>query len=445
MAKIDPNDYNYGAEQYNIPDQDLAMTQTPDELPNEVKAAIMQAQVKAARPKMDMATNMPALAALSAPEAAAPSPEVDPTADYAKALEHARGVEGGNNLLKATNALVGARSLYHGAKTDMSPYNDVLDSINKTEMGKAQDMSSKEKFGQELTQGQLDKQKLEKGKVDLSNEAAKADPNSDVSKLYRQVLKRAGMKDSDIGNASAATLEKAMPGIERMMIAQENRAARWDAKHSAEMAKADANAQKQALLLKDDLDPNKARGGNLAFNQKKVDQAERLEALITDSNGNVSNLDQRQIEELAIGLNSMLTNSSTGAASQVAALVPKSAIGNAKKLQEWLFNEPTGTNQLEFVKRMADTVDREKSTAMHQVQKAQVQRLSAHSGLSKSNPALYNEILQGYGLTPEAMEDVKKGPAKTRSHADEDIMLDPKSGRKVRVDHNTKKVLGWAD
>ena len=253
------------------------------------------------------------------------------------------------------------------------------------------------------------------------------------------------MKDSDIGNASAATLEKAMPGIERMMVAQENRAARWDTKHSAEMAKADANQQKQALLLKDDLDPNKARGGNLAFNQKKVDQAERLEALITDSNGNVSNLDQRQIEELAIGLNSMLTNASTGAASQVAALVPKSAVGNVQKLKEWLSNEPTGTNQLEFVKRMADTVNREKATAQNQVMKAQVQRLSAHSGLQKTNPDLYNEITQSYGLTPDAIEQFKKGSSKSKEPAGEDIMLDPKSGRKVRVDHNTKKVIGWAD
>jgi hypothetical protein len=162
--------------------------------------------------------------------------------------------------------------------------------------------------------------------------------------------------------------------------------------------KVDQQVNKWANALKDDLDPNKARGGNMSFNQKKVDQAERLEGLIKDSSGNISNLDSRQVEELAIGLNSMLSNSSSSAVSQVEALVPKTALGNASKLKEWLTNNPTGMNQMAFVKRMADTVTREKTIASNQIKKAQKQRLSAYSKFKDADPDQYNQILNAYGL-----------------------------------------------
>lgn len=173
---------------------------------------------------------------------------------------------------------------------------------------------------------------------------------------------------------------------------------------------ADEKNEKRFLLLKDDLDPNKARGGNMSFNQKKVDQAERLEGLIYGSSGNINNLDSRQIEELAIGLNSMLSNSSSSAVSQVEALVPKTVIGNAQKLKEWLSNDPQGTNQVAFVKRMAETVGREKEIAGEQVKKAQIARLAAHSHLEKADPLGYQRILQSYGIDPSEIKDGKYVP-----------------------------------
>jgi hypothetical protein len=163
-------------------------------------------------------------------------------------------------------------------------------------------------------------------------------------------------------------------------------------------SKQESQVNKWMNSMKDDLDPNKARGGNMAFNQRKVDQAERLSGLIHDTHGNIANLDSRQIEELAIGLNSMLSNSNSSAVSQVEALVPKTAIGNSTKLQEWLSNNPTGVNQIAFVQKMADTVEREKNIASSQVKKAQRQRLAAYEKFKQAAPDEYNQLLNSYGL-----------------------------------------------
>lgn len=160
-------------------------------------------------------------------------------------------------------------------------------------------------------------------------------------------------------------------------------------------AKLEQQVGKWATSLKDDLDPNKARGGNMASNQKRVDNADRVQALLEQVHNNP---DPRQMEELAISTQALLSASGSPAAEQVKALIPHSAIGNANKLKEWILNDPTGTGQQEFVKRMAETVSREKEVATNQVQKAQTQRLSAYGKFKEADPDTYNSILNSYGL-----------------------------------------------
>lgn len=236
--------------------------------------------------------------------------------------------------------------------------------------------------------------------------------------IQKQNQELVGSKSDDLDRK-----QRVMNAIEsrksREGMASENRLARQstekarneDRKLSRDLSmqsKSENQINKWMTALKDDLDPNKARAGNMAFNQKKVDQAERLEGLMKDKSGNISNLDSRQIEELAIGLNSMLSNSSSSAVSQVEALVPKTIMGNSSKLREWLTNNPTGTNQTEFVRRMAETVEREKDIASNQVKKAQRQRLSAHSKFRDTAPDEYNQIINAYGLNEAPSEDEPK-------------------------------------
>lgn len=169
---------------------------------------------------------------------------------------------------------------------------------------------------------------------------------------------------------------------------------RTDRAKTASEDKRSKEHDKMARELKADLDPNGGRAGNMGKNQARVDAAERLDALIKQSGGNP---DRRQIEELAIGAQNMLA-SGNSSVSQVAALVPKSAWGDAKKMYEWFSNDPTGTDQQAFVARMGETIEREKKIAGDQVKTAQIQRLASHHALKQANPELYDNILQGYGI-----------------------------------------------
>lgn len=165
-------------------------------------------------------------------------------------------------------------------------------------------------------------------------------------------------------------------------------------------SKKQSSIDKMAENLKNDLDPNKARGGNLAKSQANLNQADSLNQLYTESNGDIRNLDQRQSEEFAIGMNRLLSQSGVGATSQIKALVPSTARGDAKKLKEWLFGEPTGLDQTEFVSRMAETVKRERDLADSKVKEAQIQRLPAHRRLKELDPEFHQQILTGYGISP---------------------------------------------
>jgi hypothetical protein len=177
-------------------------------------------------------------------------------------------------------------------------------------------------------------------------------------------------------------------------------------------AKTEAQVNKWTSQMKDDLDPNKARGGNLASNQKRVDNAQRIEALLSQVHNNP---DPRQMEELAISSQALLSSSGTPAAEQVKALIPHTAMSSANAFREWLTNNPTGTGQQEFVKRMAETVEREKDLANQQVQKAQRQRLSAYGRFKDADPETYNAILNSYGLGEGEEKEEKKKSESTSS------------------------------
>lgn len=157
--------------------------------------------------------------------------------------------------------------------------------------------------------------------------------------------------------------------------------------------------QKLADALKKDLDADAGRTGNFGKISNTVINAEKLQQLTQQHPD--GNLDPRQMEEYALGLANMLSGSSGAARSQVEALVPHTIMGNAQKMKEWLLNDPQGAEQQNFVKRMAETVEREKALAEEQLNKVREQRLTSHSKLAKQDPETYKAILKGYGLNPE--------------------------------------------
>lgn len=340
--------------------------------------------VPAEAPKLSLEQKLPMLS----------SPQPD---DLAQALEQGRKDQNINNILRAGNAIASGAAQYAGVQPDFSGANAVLGESDKLAGAKATDILTKRK-------AESDKVSLQKAQQEAAVEKEKGDPTSDVSKLYRSTLKRMGIPNVGEG-ASASSIEKLFPSLEKYMTAEEARKSRELLARTAAETKKDASVQKQITALKDDLDPNKARGGNLAVNQRKVDQADRLEGLAGAYQG--GNLDKRQMEELAIGLNSLLSGSNAPAASQIKALLPSSARGNLNGLIEFMTNNPTGTDQQAFVARMVDSIGREKGIAEAQVKRSQLQRLSSHANLKEASPDDYSAVLGAYGITDE---DLKKNP-----------------------------------
>jgi hypothetical protein len=187
-------------------------------------------------------------------------------------------------------------------------------------------------------------------------------------------------------------------------------------KTSAELGfgeKQDQYNQKRLTALGDALDPSKARAGAFGVSKQVFDRAERLKTLASAFPD--GNLDSRQIEELAIGLNAMLSGANAGAQRQVEALVPSSIVGNGQKLAEWLTNEPHGTNQVAFVQRMLGSIDREQSTAADQIKRTQMQRVARYADLERSSPDAFYNVLESAGLDPQEYKKWRAGGYKPMS------------------------------
>ena len=249
----------------------------------------------------------------------------------------------------------------------------------------------------------------------LGDEVASSQRDDDIADnlrdVYKPLLKKAGVDASVLDGMGAEEINHYIKNLAEFYDRDQQRREQA-AQRSADSQRAftersgrmlDADEQKKALAsdkmalaLKADLDPNGGRAGNMGQNQKRVDAADRLEGLLKQTGGNP---DQRQMEELAIGAQNMLSNGN-GSAEQVKSLVPSSAWGDSKKLYEWFSNNPTGTDQQAFVSRMGDTIAREKQIAGDQVKTAQVQRLAAHQALKQQNPDVYGSVLQSYGIDP---------------------------------------------
>jgi hypothetical protein len=169
---------------------------------------------------------------------------------------------------------------------------------------------------------------------------------------------------------------------------------------------------KRLTALGDALDESKGRNGALGVSKTVFDRAERLETLANAAKGNP---DKRQMEEFAIGINAMLSGSNTGSQEQVKALLPSSLKGDVSKVREWLTNSPTGTDQQEFVKRMSDTIAREKATAAEQIKRTKFSRVAQFHDASNLDPDGFKSVLYSHDVDPDEYASWTKGGFKKQS------------------------------
>lgn len=160
---------------------------------------------------------------------------------------------------------------------------------------------------------------------------------------------------------------------------------------------------KNFLAFQNDLDPNKARGGNLAASQKVVNASQRLDALFKQfPDGNIP---EAQTTELATGAAALISGGSPQSQQQINHIVPQSAIGNMESLKAWFDNEPMGKNQQAFIQLLKESVGREGALAQKQVHDAQAQRIPGYQNLYNQDPAKYKGMLKARGF-----QDSEIGP-----------------------------------
>lgn len=271
------------------------------------------------------------------------------------------------------------------------------------------------------------------------------DPNSPMSNTVKQYLTSKGIQVPE--GSSAADLYKIAPflqkdsvlnaGIQKtiagLVVKQsegdKNRTLKGDiesrkAKAYADRTSAMQTGKEQSLGDKQDHEVDtgfeklekrltaETGSSRSAFGKSAnvIRSSEAIQALL-DQNPN-GDLDNRQIKELARSLDSMLSNGAstvTGASG----LVPSTASGDAAKIEEYLTGMPKGAGQQAFVKRLADTVKREKQIAQKQVNATQNKVLSAYSHLKQKAPDRYSDMMKAYGIEPM----IQDGPSPASNSA----------------------------
>jgi hypothetical protein len=123
----------------------------------------------------------------------------------------------------------------------------------------------------------------------------------------------------------------------------------------------------------------------------------QLEALMK---GYKNNLTPQEWEEAGIAYTRVLSGNRP-ASEQIRAIVPQTLVGNAMKVMQWFSNDPTGTQQQAFAKRMLTAMAREKDVNMGIIKG---QQLAASQDVRKTwmrHPVEARQAFEANGLTAQ--------------------------------------------
>lgn len=248
------------------------------------------------------------------------------------------------------------------------------------------------------------KAEMIKNENEQFSQAQMIDPASDVSKFTQAALSKALPNSGiDFSKLSAQQAKDIAPGIVTPLLNMQAKQAQMNWQQGK------FNETQGNSLFKttaSSLDPNLHPNSALGQNQTRLNAADRLTKLATDSNGNIQDLTPQQMHELAISTAGLVGGKSGAAEGTINSLVPNSVSKDAAGIEQWLTNEPHGAGQQAFVKQMMGTAVRERGEAMRQMQLAQYQVLSPSWNKLKSyDPQRAQEIAESRGLDPNALDD----------------------------------------
>jgi len=282
----------------------------------------------------------------------------------------------------------------------------------------------------------------------------KKDPNSPYSRGFREYLKRFGVEVG--GDLSGEQGEKLVPWALQQYnqelhrqtqerIAKENREVR--SALTRELMEAKTAKGKEAAATAEEKETNRRFAqanrliaAGLASSRSAFGRAanihrsaEAIEQLATAMEPD--ELDTRQIMEIARNLDAMLA-SGAPTISGTKKLIPVTMSGDMARITEYITSLPKGAGQGEFVKRMLETVDREKSLALKQMKREKQSILAGYSDLPDKDPQKWKTMMRIHDLPMDLFaesvgrEEDKRSP----STEDEDKVnvINPK-GKKVSI------------
>lgn len=177
---------------------------------------------------------------------------------------------------------------------------------------------------------------------------------------------------------------------------------------------------------------SQGRGNINVEQQKRLNASERIKAIAVNPDGTPKNLNPNTMVELAAASAAMISGGSP-AMHTIEAMTPSSVGSDWSKIQQWLTNEPAGTDQRKFVQLMLDQANREEETIKPQIRAAQLQALPNYAHLSKKDANRYRSILKSNGIDPDSVDESGLERMKQAEHggAAAPGKMDPKNAARL--------------
>lgn len=156
--------------------------------------------------------------------------------------------------------------------------------------------------------------------------------------------------------------------------------------------------------LTESVSTNRGRANLNIDRQKRLDAAQRLEALVLGPNGQIQNLTKQQVKEASLSLANLIASGHV-TEGLINDLTPETNAANWQNFKQKLFNEPKGAEAQAFLQNMLDTAGRETGITRQQMRAAQLQGVPNYSHLSKVDKKRYESILKGAGLDPASIDE----------------------------------------
>jgi hypothetical protein len=323
-------------------------------------------------------------------------------------LQEAKEQRGRQQLIALLND---AGNTIGSALTPMGKTKPDVDFTNKLLMQAEQpmkDLAAKK----QLSQDALNEIKAQKELASHQLGSAQTQNAQDMIRaLQPDVAKSLGDK---LNNMSAADIDNYQKMMELKQKYDANKIARDqlnEIKQSRISAGNNKDYENAARHFDDSINPAKVSSRTpMGRSQIVVDQASRIDTLLKQY-PNPADMPKTKIHELAMAMNTMLSNGSPSIAG-THMLIPQSAVGDLNSTESYITNKIRGANQASFVNDLAATISREKETSANIVRNYQLQSAEAASNApwAIAKPERYNQIRKARGLLDQPSQSDQLKP-----------------------------------